>query len=242
MRNKRFLIGVVTGLAGALALSGVAQAAPPSSQSLETTLRPAKQDKKKFGGVSLHNVISTFYPNFINSPSPQQTVFTIDKNVRFVNGNLPACPLASIQGRPTAVARGQCANSITGDGTVEANNGAITGVVTFFTGGPKTIFVHTDLGGGALIIPITGTISKRLLTFTGIPNTPGTSLTKFDTTFRKIRTSNKKKGKFYVMARCPGKKKKAQRWSTRETTTFYTGQQLTASSSQKCKQKKSKKK
>jgi hypothetical protein len=241
MRNRKYLIGVLAGVVGALAVSGVAQAANPTGQTLQTTLKPAKQEKKKFGGVSLHNIIATQYPDFINSPSPQQTVFTIDKNVKFVNGNLPACPLASIQGRPTAVARAQCPDSVTGDGTVQANNGAITGVVTFFTGGPRTIFVHTDLGGGALIIPITGTISKRLLTFTGIPNTPGTSLTLFDTTFNKIRTSSKKKGNFYVMARCAGNKKKAQKWSTTETTTFYNGQTLTASSTQKCKQKKSKK-
>jgi hypothetical protein len=39
------------------------------------------------------------------------------------------------------------------------------------------------------------------------------------------------------MARC--KKKK---WATSETTTFYSGEQFTASSSMKCKQKKSKKK
>jgi hypothetical protein len=240
MRNRKYLIGVLVGAVGALALSGVAQAANPTAQTLQTTLSPAKQDKKKFGGVSLHNIIATSYPDFINSPSPRQTVFSIDRNVRFVNGNLPACPLGAIQGRPTDVARGQCSRSVTGQGTVEANNGAINGVVTFFTGGPKTIFVHTDLGGGALIIPIQGTIAGRTLTFTGIPNTPGTSLTLFDTTFNKVRTSNKKKGKFYVMARCAGKPK-AQKWSTSETTTFYNGQSLTASSTQKCKQKKSKK-
>jgi hypothetical protein len=235
MRNRKYLIGVLAGAVGALALSGVAQAANPTAQQLSTTLKPAKQDAKKFGGVSLKNVIQTTYPDFINSPSPQQTAFLIDPNVRFVNGNLPACPLASIQGRPTQVARNMCPRSITGQGTVEANNGAINGVVTFFTGGPKTIFVHTDLGGGALIIPIQGTIAGRTLTFTGIPNTPGTSLTKFDTTFNKIRTSNKKKGKFYVMARC-----KKGKWTTTEVTTFYNGQALSASSTQSCKKKKKK--
>ena len=231
MRSK-YLVGVVAGVAGALALSGVASAANPTAQGLETTLRPAKQDVKKFGGVSLHNIIRTIYPDFVNSPSPQQTVFSIDPNVKFVNGNLPACPLSNIQGRPTAVARGACPQSITGQGTVQANNGAINGEVTFFTGGPRVIYVHTDLASGALIIPITGTISGRTLTFSGIPNTPGTSLTLFDTTFNKLRTSSKKKGNFYVMARC-----KKKRWSTSETTTFYNGQQLSASSSQKCKKK-----
>jgi len=238
MRNRKYLIGVLAGVVGVLAFSGVASAANPTGQTLQTTLSPAKQDAKKFGGVSLHNIIATTYPDFVNSPSPQQTVFSIDPNVKFVNGNLPACPLGNIQGRPTATARAGCAQSITGQGTVQANNGAINGVVTFFTGGPKTIYVHTDLANGALIIPITGTISGRTLTFTGIPNTPGTSLTNFDTTFNKIGTGKKKGEKqFYVMARC---KKKS--WSTSETTTFYNGQQLSASSSQKCKKKGGKKK
>jgi hypothetical protein len=39
------------------------------------------------------------------------------------------------------------------------------------------------------------------------------------------------------MARC-GKKKK---WSTTETTSFYSGESFSATSTQKCKQKKSKK-
>jgi hypothetical protein len=238
MRNRKYLIGVLVGVVGALAFSGVASAAAPTSQELETTLSPAKGDPKEYFGVSLHNIIRTNYPDFVASPSPQQTVFTIDPNVKFTNGNLTACPLSSITGRPTATARAACPQSITGQGTVQANNGAIQGVVTFFTGGPNVIYVHTDLASGALIIPIQGIISGKTLTFSGIPNTPGTSLTLFDTTFNKIGVGKKKGVKqFYVSARC-----KTGKWSTSETTTFYNGQQLSASSSQSCKKKKKKKK
>lgn len=247
MRKRKYLIGALVGVVGALAFSGVASAANPTAQQLETTLAPAKGSNKQFFGVSLHNIIRTTYPDFINSPSPQQTVFTIDPNVKFVNGNLTPCPLSSIQARPSAVARASCPQSITGQGTVQANNGAINGVVTFFTGGPNIIYVHTDLANGALILVITGNISGQTLTFTGIPNTPGTSLTLFDTTFNKIPTgggkaassaAKKKKAKtFYVMARC-----KTGRWSTTETTTFYNGQSLSASSSQTCKKVVKKKK
>jgi hypothetical protein len=229
MRSK-YLIGLAAGVAGALALSGVASAAAPTSQNLQVTFSPTKQDKKRFGGVSAHISLATTYPDFINSPSPQQTVFTLDPNVKFVNGNLPPCPLSSIQGRPSAVARSACPGSITGQGIVQANNGLISGVATLFTGGPNLIYVHSDLGAGALIIPITGTISGRTVTFSGIPNTPGTSLTLFDVTFNKTRTSSKRKGNFYVMARC---KKKS--WNISETTTFYNGQSLSASSTQRCK-------
>jgi hypothetical protein len=245
MRNRKYLIGALMGVIGALAFSSVANAVP-TGQTLQTTLRPAKQDRKIFGGVSLHNVISTTLDNPATTQSPRQTVFTIDRNVRFVNGNIPACQLSQIQGKFTAQAQAACPRSITGGGSVEVNNGAVRGIVTFFSGGPNTIYVQTDIGPGATTLTIIGTISGRTLTFSNIPNTPGLVLTKFDTTFNKRKTGKMKvkvKGKrkkvptFYVMARC-----KKKRWSTTETTTFYSGESFTASASQKCKAKGKKKK
>ena len=126
-------------------------------------------------------------------------MFTIDPNMKFVSGNIPACPLSAIQGKFTAQAQAACPQSITGQGSVEVNNGAITGNVTFFSGGPTTIYVQTDIGPGATSLTIIGTITGKTLTFSNIPNTPGLVLTKFDTTFNK-RKSGKKS--FYVMARC----------------------------------------
>ena len=70
---------------------------------------------------------------------------------------------------------------------------------------------------------------------TGLPNTLGADLTTFDATFNKKKTG---KRSYYVMARCNKKKKIVNS----VTTTFYNGQQLSATASQKCKQKKSKKK
>jgi hypothetical protein len=233
MRNRKYLIGALVGVIGVFAFSGTASAVP-TGQTLQTTLAPAKQDKKQFGGVSLHNIISTTFDNFATSQSPRTTTFTIPPDVKFVNGNVPACALSSIQNKPTALAQSACPQSITGGGSVEVNGGALKGTVTFFSGGPSTIYVHTDIGG-ALILDIIGTISGKTLAFTNIPNTPGNVLTKFDTTFNKRKTGKKT---YYVMARC-GKKKK---WVTSETTTYYAGGPTTASSTQKCKQKKSKKK
>src|SRR5919106_4153442 len=247
MRNRKYLIGAMVGVIGALALSGVASAAP-LSQTLETTLRPVKQDRKIFGGVSLHNVIGTVIDNPATTQSPRQTVFTIDPNVKFVIGNIPVCPLSAIQGKFDAAARAACPRSITGQGTVEVNNGAIRGNVTFFSGGPNTIYVQTDIGPGATSLTIIGQFQAKTLTFSNIPNTPGLVLTKFDTTFNKRKTGKmtvKVKGKrkrvptFYVMARCKAKKR---RWSTTETTTFYSGEVLSASSRGKCKVKGAKKK
>ena len=85
-----------------------------------------------------------------------------------------------------------------------------------------------------LVLDLIGDISGRTLTFNNIPNTPGTVLTTIDTTFNKRKTG---KSTFYVMARC-GKKRK---WSTTETTTFYSGESLSARSTQTCKQKSAKK-
>jgi hypothetical protein len=235
MRRRKYLIGAVVGVIGALAFSGVAKAAV-LGQTLQTTLSPTKQDKKIFGGVSLHNIIGTTIDNPATTQSPRQTVFTIDPNVKFVNGNIPACPLSSIQGKFTAQAQAACPQSITGGGSVEVNNGAVKGTVTFFSGGPNTIYVQTDVGPGATSLTIIGTITGKILTFTNIPNTPGLILTKFDTTFNKRKTGKKS---FYVMARCKSKKRT---WSTTETTTFYSGEVFSASSSGKCKVKAAKKK
>ncbi len=229
MRNRKYVIGALAGVVGALALSGVAQAVP-LSQTETATITPSKQSKKTFGGASQSNIIATTISNPATTQSPKQTVFTIDKNTKFVNGNVPACPLASIQGKFTAQAQAACPQSIVGGGSVEVNNGAVNGTVTFFSGGPNIIYVQTDIGPGATSLTIIGNIVGKTITFSNIPNTPGLVLTKFDTTFIK-RKSGKKT--FYFMARC-----KTGKWSTTETTTFYSGEVLSASSSQKCKAKK----
>jgi hypothetical protein len=233
MRKRSFLVGAVAGVLGALSLSSVASAAP-TSQTLQTTLSPAKQSKSTFGGVSLHNVIDTTFDSFATSQSPRQTIFTVDPNIKFVNGNVPVCPLSQIQGKFTAQAQAACPQSIVGGGSVQVNGGAIAGTVTIFGGGATTMFIQTDIGPGATTLTIIGRLAGRSLTFSNIPNTPGLVLSKFDTTFNKRKTGKQKSGAtYYVMARC--KKKK---WTNSESTSFYSGQTLSASSTQKCKQKK----
>jgi hypothetical protein len=227
------IVVVLLGLTAMLALPGTASAAGPTGQSLVTIGTPNKGDKKKFSGISLHTIISTTYDTFVGAHSPKQTVFTIPKDLKYVNGNIPACPLSAIAGKFTAQAQAACPQSITGGGTVEVNGGAIKGTVTFFSGGPTTIYVQTDIGPGATTLTIIGTLSPGTLTFTNIPDTVGLVLTKFDTTFNKRRTGKKT---FYVMARC-----RTGKLSTTETTTFYSGEVLSASAGQKCKQIKAKK-
>jgi hypothetical protein len=233
-RSRKAILIALLGVLAMLAVSSTASAAGPISQSLVTVGTPNKGDKKKFSGISLHTIISTTYDSFVGAHSPKQTAFTIPKDLKYVNGNIPACPLSSIQGKFTAQAQAACPTSITGGGSVEVNGGAIKGTVTFFSGGPSTIYVQTDIGPGATNLTIIGTIAAKTLTFSNIPDTVGLVLTKFDTTFNKRRTGKKT---WYVMARC-----RTGKLSTTETTTFYSGETLSASAGQKCKQIKSKKK
>ena len=237
MRIHRFLIGAVAGVVGALSLASIASAAP-TGQTLQATVSPKKQSNKTFGGASLHAIIGTTFDNFVTSQSPRQTTFTIDPNIKFTNGKVPVCQLNQIQGKFTAQARAACPSSIVGGGSVQVNGGGIQGTATLFGGGPSTMYVQTDIGPGATTLTIIGTLSGRTLTFSNIPNTPGLVLSNFDVTFNK-RKVGKKKGTptFYVSARC--KKKK---WTNRESTSFYSGETLSASTTQKCKQKKSKNK
>ena len=80
---------------------------------------------------------------------------------------------------------------------------------------------------------LTGVLNTSSNTLTvDIPPT-GTAITHFETTITKKKSG---KNTYYVMARC--KKKK---WTNSETTTFSDGSSTTASSTQKCKQKPSKK-
>ncbi|MGA9635830.1 MAG: hypothetical protein WBQ41_11400, partial [Solirubrobacterales bacterium] len=216
---------------GALSFSSVA-AGVPISQSLEVKLSPAKQSKATFGGASLHTVISTNFDDFATSESPKQTVFTVDPNIKFTNGKVPACQLGQIQGKFTAQAQASCPQSIVGGGSVQVNGGQIGGTVTIFAGGPGTMYVQTDIGPGATSLTIIGTLSGRTLAFANIPNTPGLVLSRFEITFNKRRVGQKNDtALYYVSARCKNKK-----WKSSESTTFYSGETLSASASQKCKQ------
>jgi len=240
MRNRWYVIGALLSICAVLAVPGTAFAGAPQSQTLTQTVAPAKLDKKAFSGVTLHNVIITNYDNFSGSPSAKETIFFIDKNVKITPGNIPPCPQTTLNAATTTAAvQAACGASIVGDGTNLVNNG--TGAFTqpnpvlLVGGGPTTLYVWTRIAG-ALTLVLNGAFNPaaNTLDVTGLPNTPGTDLTNFDTTFFKKKSGKKS---FFIAARCPKKKKLV----TSETTTYYNGQQLSATSPQRCKQKKSKK-
>jgi hypothetical protein len=228
MRNRKYLIAAVVGVIGALGVAGVASSAV-LTQTETSTVSPSKLPAKTFKGATQHNIIATTIDNPATTAPPQKTVFTFPSDVKFVPGNLPACALSQITGKTPDAAAAACSGSVVGQGTVEANNGAVSGGVKLISGGPTTLYVATNPGGANLVL--TGTFAGRTLTFDNLPKTTGIILTKFDTSFNKVKTGGKT---FYFMARC-GKKKKLV---VSETTTFYDGVSKTASSTQNCKQTK----
>jgi hypothetical protein len=238
MRKRGFLIGAMLGVLGALVLSGTAVAGSPIAHKLTTIISPKKQDKKKFGAVSLHNITDTTYDNFVASPSSREALFRFSKDVRIgAAGNLPSCPQATLNAATTpAAVQSACGASVVGSGfaLVNGGTGAFTAQnpVVLVVGGPTTMYIWVRIAG-ALTLVLNGqwNLNAHTLDVTGLPNTPGTALTIFDTTMPKKKTG---KSTFYVMARC-GKKKK---WVTSETVTFQNGQQLSSTSTQKCTQKK----
>jgi hypothetical protein len=225
MRNRKYLIGALLGVVGALAFSGVASAAP-TGHSLQARVAPAKQDNKVFGGASLSLTIASTYDSFATSQSPRQLVVSLDRNMKLALGGVPACQQSQIANRPTAQARAACPRSIVGQGGVTVNGGVLSGQVTLFGGGAKTLYAQVDVSGGAVILTLPGALSGRTVTLSGIPNTPGTIL---DSTVLNI--NKRKTGKTFVFsARCPTKK-----WTVRESTSWYSGETLSGSSTQKCK-------
>jgi hypothetical protein len=236
MRKRKYLIGAMLGVLGALVVSGTAMAGQPIAHKLTATIAPAKQDKKKFGGASEHLITDTTYDNFTASPSSKTALFTFSKDIKFVNGNLPACPQSSLQtATTTAAVQSACGASIVGTGTALVNDGqspfTSPNPVLLVGGGPNVLYVWVRIANATTVV-LNGQInpSAHTLLITGLPNTPGIDLTIFDTQLNKKKTGKKS---FYFMARC-GKKKK---WVTTEVVTFQNGQQFTATSTQKCKQK-----
>jgi hypothetical protein len=240
MRKRKYVIGALLSVIGALVVSSSASAAV-TGQTLTTVTSPTKFDKKTFGPVgSFANTVDTNYSGPF-TPNGTQTVLTFTKDIKFTPGNIPQCNLSSISTVPEAQADATCGASKVGSGSATINGGLLTGKVAAYNGTPvggsPTIGLHTDIFSGSgtytFSTTLTGVLNTGTNTLTvAIPPT-GTSITHFITTITKKKSGKKS---FYVMARC--KKKK---WVNSETTHFNDGSSITATSTQKCKQKKSKK-
>ena len=58
MRKRKYLIGALLGVIGALVVLGRRLGGRRPARRCRRRSSPAKQDKKTFGGVSLHNIIA----------------------------------------------------------------------------------------------------------------------------------------------------------------------------------------
>lgn len=247
MRKRNLMIGAVVGVAGSLALAGIASAVV-DSQTYSSVAAKSKQNKKVRGPVGLFVTnVDTQYsgtPQF--TPPATQTVLTFDRDFRFDAGTLAQCNLASLAGKDAAGARAACPRSIVGQGSAVIRTlagGTLNAIVSAFngakTGGNSTIYLHTDVQGSTTKPILTGTLRGNTLTV-DVPVTPGTAIVHFDTTINQVvskKKRNKKTGKlvktFYVSARCSD-----GAWNHSETTTYQGGVTKSASFTQKCKKKK----
>jgi hypothetical protein len=232
MRKRKYLIGATLGVLGAFVFSSTALAVP-TSQSLSVVATPSKQKKKVFGIVkSFANTVDTTYTGGF-APPATQTVLTYSKDFKFTPGNTPQCPLASINNKPMATARGACAGSIIGGGSALLNGGALSAVVTAFNGQPQnghpTIYLHSNVNNDFADPVLVGELNPSTNTLTVAINSAGLAITHFQTTIFKRKTG-KAKNAYYVTARC-----RKGKWITSEQTTFANHQTLSASTKQKCK-------
>jgi hypothetical protein len=232
MRKRKYLIGASLGVIGALVVSGTALAGVPTGQTLNATASPSKNVKNTPG--TIHNIISTTFSDFNASPPPKETKFTLAKGLTLNNGSHQTCQSTTLQAATTTSAvQAACGTGVVGSGTATVNGGTSplfpgTNPVELVKGPGSTLFVWVRIGGAQTLV-LNGAYAKgpNTLDVTGLPNVAGVDLTNFDTTFLKQGKNS------YVRVSCPKGK-----WNSSETTTFYNGQSITATSKQKCKAKK----
>jgi hypothetical protein len=252
---RKYLIGMIAALVGALALSSVASA-DVTGVNIISNVTPAKQNKKVRGPANIFFQSSDTHAGNLpcplgtaNSPScyafpPSiQSSITFPKDLKFNAGNIPDCQLSRIVGQSTASARAACAGSIVGGGgnvQTFSDGRRLNGTITAFNGAPSggnpSLYLHVEFPGVATKPILNGVFRGNNLTVQ-IPPVQGSVIDVFNTALngKRVVGKNKKTGKktTYASIRCSTGK-----WATTETVTYQNGKQLTASTSAKCKQKK----
>ena len=154
MRKRKYLVGALLSVIGALLVSGTASAAV-TGQNYRAVTKSPKQQKKVFGPVkSFKNIVDTNYSGGF-SPLGTQTVLTFTKDIKFTPGKISQCNLSAVNTLPQAQADAICGASKVGTGSATINGGLLTGVVVAYNGVPSagspTIGLHTDVFVGGHI-------------------------------------------------------------------------------------------
>lgn len=236
---SRCVIGAAGGLIGSLVIAGSASAVV-TGQTLTVNATPTKQQKKARGAIgTFFTAIDTAYtPPF--TPVGTRIVLTFPNDFKFTPGNALVCPTNLISTVPEAQADAACPGAKHASGSVLINNGLLTGKVAAYRGSPvngqDVLLIHIDIfaaGTYTFTTTLTGLFDPAAHSLS-VPIPPtGTAITHFDLTAEKFKTGKKT---YFITARC-----KKKRWVFSETTSFNDGSSITATSTQKCKQRKSKK-
>jgi hypothetical protein len=264
MRTRTYVVGMIVGLAAAMALSSVASAAV-TGLSIESSVTPSKGDKKIRRGVSTFFASNdTHAGDLLNQggctepitsacrayPPSVRSVLTFSKSLKFDPGNLPDCNLSQLVGKSSAGALAACPRSHIGEGTVTqlfSDGRTITGLITAFNGAPSggnpSQYLHVDFPG-VITKPILSSVIRGNVITTQIPPILGSVSERFALTTDKIVTGKRKnmrtgkvKKTFYAMASCSN-----PNYTTRQDVTYQDGTTLTATTPGRCKQTKRKKK
>jgi hypothetical protein len=230
---------------------------------------PSKQDKKVRGPVNVFFESDTIHAGVLQGdpqcvtanlaclsfPPSTRTLVTFPTDFKFDPGNLPDCPLGSLQGKTTASARAACPKSVVGTGTNIQRfldgrllNGTITAFNGVPSGGFPSLYLHVDIPGVASKPILQSSIQGNKLDVV-IPPVPGSVIEDFTTNLNGKLVTGKKKNKktgkvtkkYYFSAKCS-----TGTWTTTEVVTYSisasSSKTLTDSYSEKCTKKKKKKK
>ncbi|HEX6586496.1 MAG TPA: hypothetical protein VF052_07060 [Solirubrobacterales bacterium] len=258
MQARKYLIGMIAGLAAAVGFTSVASAAV-TGLSIESTYAPTKGDKKIRNGVSVFfasndthegelpcsNALSVSCRAY---PPSTQSLITFTKNLRFNPGNLPDCNLSQLIGKTSAGALAACPRSHVGEGAntqLFSDGRRLNGTITAFNGSPSggnpSLYLHVEFPGVTTKPILNGVIQGNRLTVQ-IPPVQGSVIERFAVNLDKIvsgKKRDKRTGKvkktFYLMANCS-----ERNFTTREDVTYQDGSTLSATTPGRCTRKKKK--
>ena len=209
---RRYVIGMIAGLVGAVALSSIASA-DVTSLSIGAHWTPAKQDKKRHGpakvfietneahagaflgqpGCTAGNELSSFA-----TPPSVQEPDHLPEGGRNRSGQPSACSPRRSRRSPRLPPGAACPRSIVGEGTSVGktlDGRALNGVITAFkgvpSGGNPSLYLHLDIAGVATKPILNGAVRGHTLTLQ-IPPVQGMVSEHFDTTLNPVVTRKKR--------------------------------------------------
>jgi hypothetical protein len=269
MRTRKIAVGALTAAVLSMATAGVATADYTlQGQSLVVDASAGKLDKKKPGPVnSLFVDVITNYTGTTGAVDRKanNTKLYFPKDYSFKTTGLAQCdPNGPGFGTSTTEsAKALCGASQVGQGSAQIVGpiAGITAVVTAFNGtkpaGLDTILLHSRTSAGTTTV-LNGTLKPSNVAGYGkmldvpVPPLPlGLAISDFKTTINKVKLPSKGKAagaaakkkkaapQFFVMAKCS---KKNKTWTFQAISTYDSGSPTTATATDKCKQKKAKKK